>query len=203
MPPNPASIPSATSLAREWLAEAIIGHSILTQSGWWACGQGFQTGTAGWLCYQGQCPILEAWESVTWILLVVIHSCSLLTDWARPSDSQLLITEDTKHECFHHRKWSNTGSLSSAAYWSVCKFWRAVTCKPLQHPFDLVQASWAACGGLGGWFHSRATDVAAPIAGLIGIGYVALTVTNGQPYSKHIKNHKVARYTVTCLVEII
>ena len=44
----------------------------------------------------------------------------------------------------------------------------------LQHPFYLVQASWAPCGGLGGWFHSRATDVAAPIAGLIGIGYVAL-----------------------------
>ena len=87
VPPNPASIPSATSLAREWLAEAIIGHSILTQSGWRAGGQGFQTRTAGWLCYQGQCQILEAWESVTWILLVVIHSCSLLTDWARPSDS--------------------------------------------------------------------------------------------------------------------
>ena len=51
-----------------------------------------------------------------------------------------------------------------------------VSGKPLQHPFDLVQASWTPCGGLGGWFHSRATDVAAPIAGLIGIGYVALIV---------------------------
>ena len=51
---------------------------------WWA---GFQTGTAGWLCYQGQCQILEVWESVIWILLVVIHSCTLLIDWARPSDS--------------------------------------------------------------------------------------------------------------------
>ena len=59
VPPNPASIPSATSLAREWLAEAIIGHSDLTQSGWWAGGQGFQTGTAGWLCYKGQCQILS------------------------------------------------------------------------------------------------------------------------------------------------
>ena len=49
-----------------------------------------------------------------------------------------------------------------------------VSGKPPQHPFDLVQASWAPCGGLGGWFHSRARDVAAPIAGLIGIGYVAL-----------------------------
>ena len=66
-----------------------------------------------------------------------------------------------------------------------------VSGKPLQHPFDLVQASWTPCGGLGStlpalsisylcgewlgsWFHSRATDVAAPIAGLIGIGYVAL-----------------------------
>ena len=58
------------------------------------------------------------------------------------------------------------------------EFWRALTGKTLQHPFDLVQASWAPCGGLGGWFHSRAIDVAAPIAGLIGIGYVALIVTN-------------------------
>ena len=56
------------------------------------------------------------------------------------------------------------------------EFWRALTGKTLQHPFDLVQASWAPCGGLGGWFHSRATDVAAPIAGLIGIGYVALVM---------------------------
>ena len=65
VPPNPASIPSATSLAREWLAKAIISHSILTLSGWWVGGQGFQTGTAGWLCYQGQCQILEVWE---WVL---------------------------------------------------------------------------------------------------------------------------------------
>ena len=77
VPPKPASIPSATSLAREWLVEAITGHNILTQSGWWAGRQGFQTGTAGWLCYQGQCQILEVWESVIWILLVVIHSCTL------------------------------------------------------------------------------------------------------------------------------
>ena len=48
--------------------------------------------------------------------------------------------------------------------------------KPPQHPLDLVQASWAPCGGLGGWFHSQATDVAAPIAGLIGIGYVTLAI---------------------------
>ena len=48
------------------------------------------------------------------------------------------------------------------------------TGKTLQHPFDLVQTSWAPCGGLRGWFHSQATNVAAPIAGLIGIGYVAL-----------------------------
>ena len=87
VPQNPASIPSASSVAREWLVEAIIGHSILTQSGWWAGGQGFQTGTAGWLCYQGQCQILQARESMTWTLLVVIRCCSLLTDWARPSDS--------------------------------------------------------------------------------------------------------------------
>ena len=86
-PPNPASIPPATSLAREWLAEAIISHSILTLSGWWAGRQGFQTGTVGWLCYQGRCQIIEAWESVTWILLVVTQTCSLLADWATPSDS--------------------------------------------------------------------------------------------------------------------
>ena len=59
---------------------------------------------------------------------------------------------------------------------SLKVLWRAATFKPLQHPFDLVQASWTPCGGLGGWFHSRATDVATPIAGLIGIGYVALVV---------------------------
>ena len=56
-----------------------------------------------------------------------------------------------------------------------------VSGKPLQHPFDLVQASWTPCGGLGGWFHSRATDVAAPIAGLIGIGYVALMTSYSSP----------------------
>ena len=60
VPPNPASIPSATSLAHEWLAKAIIGHSILTLSGWWAGEQGFQAGTGGLLCYQGQSQILEA-----------------------------------------------------------------------------------------------------------------------------------------------
>ena len=60
------------------------------------------------------------------------------------------------------------------AYWSICKIWRAVTGKPLQHPFDLVQASWAPYGGLGGWFHLRAIDVAAPTAGLTGIGHKAL-----------------------------
>ena len=65
VPPNPASIPSATSLAHEWLANAIISHSILPLSGWWVGGQGFQTGTAGWLGYQGQCQILEVWE---WVL---------------------------------------------------------------------------------------------------------------------------------------
>ena len=64
VPPNPASIHSAKSLACEWLAEAIISHSIWTLSGWWAGGQGFQTGTVGWLCYQGQCQILEVWERV-------------------------------------------------------------------------------------------------------------------------------------------
>ena len=73
VPQNPTFILAATSLAREWLAEALFRHSILTLSGWWAGGQGFQTGTAGWLCYQGQCQILEAWESVTWTLLEVIH----------------------------------------------------------------------------------------------------------------------------------
>ena len=36
VPQNPASIPSATSLAREWLAEALFSQSILTLSGWWA-----------------------------------------------------------------------------------------------------------------------------------------------------------------------
>ena len=41
--------------------------------------------------------------------------------------------------------------------------------KPPQHLFDLVQASWAPCGGLGGWFHSQVTDVAAPIAGLLSL----------------------------------
>ena len=52
-------------------------------------------------CYQGQCQILEAWESVTWILLELIHTSSLLADWTRPSDSWLLITEDTRHACFY------------------------------------------------------------------------------------------------------
>ena len=59
VPPNPASIPSATSLAREWLAKAIISHSILTLSGWWVGGQGFQTGTAGWLLSR---PVSDSWS---------------------------------------------------------------------------------------------------------------------------------------------
>ena len=101
VPQNLASIPSATYLVPEWLAEAIIGHSILTLSGWWAGGQGFQAGTGGLLRYQGQFQILEPWESVTWILLVVTHTCSLLTNWAKPFDSWLLIAGDNKHDCFH------------------------------------------------------------------------------------------------------
>ena len=68
---------------------------------WWAGLPDRDSGVTLLSRYQGQCQILEAWESVTWMLLVVIHSCSLLTDWARPSESWLLITEDTKHECFH------------------------------------------------------------------------------------------------------
>ena len=84
MPQNPASIPSATSLVCEWLAKAITGHSILTLSGWWAGGQGFQAGTGGLLCYQGQSQILEAWESVTWLLLVVTHTCNLLANLCVP-----------------------------------------------------------------------------------------------------------------------
>ena len=101
VPQNPASIPSATSLAPEWLAKAIIGHIILTLSGWWAGGQGFQAGTGGVLGYQGQSQILETWESVIWILLVVTHNWSLLANWARPFDSWLLIAGDTKHDCFY------------------------------------------------------------------------------------------------------
>ena len=46
--PNPASIPSATSLAHQWLAEAIIVHSIFTLSGWLAGGQGQGQGGGGW-----------------------------------------------------------------------------------------------------------------------------------------------------------
>ena len=80
VPQNPASIPYATSLEREWLAKAIIGPSILTLSGWRAGGQGLQAGTGELLCYQGQSQILEAWESVTWILPVVTHTCSLLAN---------------------------------------------------------------------------------------------------------------------------
>ena len=92
LPQNPASIPSATSLAREWPAEALFSHNILIISGWWAGWQGFKTGTGGDDCYQGQCQILEALESVTWILLEVIHTCSLLAYCVRLSDSWLLIT---------------------------------------------------------------------------------------------------------------
>ena len=74
VPPNPASIPSATSLAREWLARAIISHSILTLTGWWAGRQGFQTGTAGWLCYQGQ-------FSCMFVSLLVLEG----SDWQTPT----------------------------------------------------------------------------------------------------------------------
>ena len=119
VPPNPASIPSATSLAWEWLAKAIISQSILTLSGWWAGGQGFQTGTVGWLCYQGQCQILEVWE---WVL--------------EGSDRQTPTAP----------LWPDSGQLGT-----LC---------------------WA-----GRLISLGATDVAAPIAGLIGIGYVALLWT--------------------------
>ena len=100
VPQNPASIPS--SIYRKWFGNGWLRLKLATPS--WPylaaelVGRGSMQGL-GWLCYQGQ--ILEAWESVAWILLVVTHTYSLLTDWARPSDSWLLITEDTKHECSH------------------------------------------------------------------------------------------------------
>ena len=41
------------------------------------------------------------YSSLGIIDLVVIHSCNLLIDWASQWDSWLLITKNTKHECFH------------------------------------------------------------------------------------------------------
>ena len=69
-------------------------------------------------------------------------------------------------------KWSNTGSVQLHVGQSVLRsggMWQA---DPYSTPLTWFRPVGHR-GGPGGWFHSRATYVAAPIAGLIGIGYVA------------------------------
>ena len=89
VPQNPVSIPSATSLAREWLAEALFSTQHLDPIwlvSWWVGVPGRDSGMT----------LLSRSVSDSWSLGI----SDLDIAGSDPSDSWLLITEDTKHGCF-------------------------------------------------------------------------------------------------------
>ena len=71
----------------------------------------------------------------------------------------------------------------------------------IQHTFDLVQAGWTTCCGLGGWFHSRDTDVADPKAHLIliGFGYMALVTVNWMSTMRETHVVNTSTVLIPCL----